>query len=105
MNIQQPADLAMEIHFASLDTWTEQRALTDLQHSSSQTEAIGMREASNTDAVADFHLCHGSLPRIKFRQATENYPLIAVGMQRFSVQICCANDKFVGLEQGNYFPS
>jgi hypothetical protein len=58
MEAQQPSDLAVEVHFASLDTGPKERTLTYFENSSTQAEAIGLHEPPNIDTVANFNLCH-----------------------------------------------
>ncbi len=70
---QQPSDLAVEVHFTSLDTGSKKRALAYFENFSGQTEAIGLDEPANTDTVSDFNLCHGTHSFEKVMRA--NYTL------------------------------
>ena len=68
MQTEQAPDLTVEIHFASLDTRSEQRALTYFQDFSYQSQTIRLDEASNADAVAHFNFCHGCVLVLNLRE-------------------------------------
>ena len=61
VNVQQASDFPIEIHSAALDVRSVKRAWTHINDLSDQPQTIRMHQASNTDAVADFHLFHRSL--------------------------------------------
>src|SRR5205814_1370831 len=65
MDIEQASHLSIEIDLASLDARAEQRALTNFENFSCQSQTIGVDEPSDTDTVADFHLSHDSLSRTR----------------------------------------
>ena len=77
MKAQQPPDLAIEVHFAPLDTRREQCALTDFENFSRQTQAIRMYQPSNADAVANFDFFHGFTLRKISHSAISDYALTA----------------------------
>ena len=54
MQAQQPSDLAVEVHFASLDTGPKERALAYFENSSGQAEAIGLDDPPNTHTISNF---------------------------------------------------
>ena len=54
MKAQQPSDLAVEVHFASLDTGSKEGTLAYFENSSGKAEAIGLYEPPNTHTVSDF---------------------------------------------------
>jgi len=58
MQIQDAADLAIEVHFASLDAASEKCAWRYLENFTGHSKTIGMNQTSNTDAVADLHFLH-----------------------------------------------
>ena len=63
MDIKKPSYLAVEIDLTSLNALREQRAGADLDDRSSQSQTIGLDEASNVDAISDLKLIHGSLSK------------------------------------------
>jgi hypothetical protein len=58
MQAQQAADLAVEVHFASLDAGSKERTLAYFENFSGQAEAIGLDQPPNTDTISNFNLCH-----------------------------------------------
>jgi hypothetical protein len=58
MKTQQPPDLPIEVHFASLDTGREQCALAHFKHPSCHAQTIGMDKPADNNAIADFNFFH-----------------------------------------------
>ncbi len=61
MDVQEPSDLSVEVHFATLNARAKKRALAHFENLSRQSQAIRVDESSNTDPVTNFHLRHDSL--------------------------------------------
>ena len=85
MNIQKASYLSIEIHFASLDAWSEERARIHIEDPSDETQTIRMHQTLNTDAVTDLHLLHCPLFRKNCRQANRRIiQLSPAGRKEFS---------------------
>jgi hypothetical protein len=86
MDTQQSPDFSVEIHFASLDSRSKERAWTYIENRSSQSQAVRLDQAPNANVVTNLHILHSnhSLPEAggaaaptakTSRQATRNYHL------------------------------
>ena len=60
MNVQQAADLTVEIDSTTFDAGAKKCTLTHLKHLAFQTKAVGMYQPSNPDTVTNFDFFHGS---------------------------------------------
>jgi hypothetical protein len=85
MNVQQAANLPVEVHLASLDAWSKESARVHIENPSPQSPTIRLNETSNVNAVTDFHLCHGPHSSRK----------ISVGNQRLSTPDWCGTKNFL----------
>ena len=63
MDIQQASYFSIEVDFASLDAWPEERARAHIQNRSRQSQTIRVDKAAYMDMITDLHLHHGSLSR------------------------------------------
>ena|ERR1051325_5013411 len=75
MKAQQAPDLAIEIHFASLDACRKQGALPNFEHLSGLTQTIQVYKSSDADSVTHFDFFHSSTVMKIYCSAILNYAL------------------------------
>jgi len=67
MNVQKASYLTVEIDFAPLDAPSKERARTNVEDFSRQTQTIRLNKPTDTHTVTDFDLSHGfTLPETNF---------------------------------------
>jgi hypothetical protein len=87
MHIQDAADFAVEVHFATLNTASEENAGVYLENPAGQSKAIRMYQTANANMVADFHFYHA----LRLRKIPED-----------KQKLCCAGcQKGKNFHQGN----
>jgi hypothetical protein len=68
MNVQKASYLTVEIDFAPLDTPSKERARTNVEDFSRQTQTIRLNKPTDTHTVTDFDLSHRfTLPDKNFK--------------------------------------
>ena len=85
MDVQQAADLSIEVHLAALNARSEQRAWVDVENPSGQSKTIRMQEPPNTDIITNLHLCHSSRSQ-QNRYKTEIIGLWTLVSKEFSAR-------------------